>query len=77
MGLEHLAVPAYRDAYGINLGGSLSRTFEQALDLMAAAVRDNPDELSEKGMWQVPAPGADYQFLGPDWNPITDAGQRR
>ena len=56
---------------------SLSRTFEQALDLMAAAVRDNPDELWEKGMWQVPAPRADYQFLGPDWNPITDIGQRR
>ena len=55
---------------------SLSRNFEQVLDLMAAAVQDTPDELWEKSMWQVPAPGADYQFLGPDWNPITDAGQR-
>jgi hypothetical protein len=55
---------------------SLRRNFEQALDLMAAAVRDCTDELWERSMWQVPAPGADHQFLGPDWNPITDAAHR-
>ena len=55
---------------------SLSRSLDQALDLMAAAVRDCPDELWESGMWQVSAPGADHQFLGSDWNPITDAAQR-
>lgn len=55
---------------------SLSRNFEQALDLMAAAVRECPDELWEKGMWHVAALEPDHQFLGPDWNPITDAGQR-
>ena len=55
---------------------SLGRNFEHALDLLAAAVRESPDELWEQSMWQVAAPGADYQFLGPDWNPITDDGQR-
>ncbi len=55
---------------------SLSRNFHQALDLLAAAVRDTPDGLWEQSMWQVPAPGADQQFLRPDWIPITDAGQR-
>jgi hypothetical protein len=28
-------------------------------------------------MWQVPAPDPDRQFLGPDWNPVTDPAQRR
>lgn len=55
---------------------SLSRNFEQALDLLAAAVRDCTDELWEASMWRVPAPGADFPFLGPDWQPITDAAQR-
>jgi hypothetical protein len=55
---------------------SLSRNFERALDLMAAAVRDCPDELWQQSMWHVPAPEADHQFLGPDWKPITDAAQR-
>ena len=55
---------------------SLSRNFEQALDLMAAAVPDCTDELWESAMWQVPAPGADHRFLGPDWKPITDAAFR-
>ena len=55
---------------------SLSRTFDQALDLMAAAVRDCTDELWERGMWQVTAPGDDHQFLGPDWKPITDPAHR-
>ena len=40
---------------------SLSRSFDQALDLMAAAVRDCTDELWESGMWQVTAPGANEQ----------------
>jgi hypothetical protein len=54
---------------------SLGRSFEQALDLLAAAVRDCTDALWETPMWQVPAP--DRQFLGPDWNPVTDPAQRR
>jgi hypothetical protein len=55
---------------------SLGRNFEQALDLLAGSVHDCTDELWEHSMWEVPAPGADHQFLGPDWNPITDAAQR-
>jgi hypothetical protein len=34
---------------------SLGRSFEQALDLLAAAVRDCTDELWETTMWHVPA----------------------
>lgn len=55
---------------------SLSRNFDQALDLMAAAVRDCPDELWETSMWQVPAPGPDHQFLTPDWSPVTEPAKR-
>jgi DinB family protein len=55
---------------------SLGRNFEHALDLLGAAVRDCTDDLWEGGMWQVPAPGPDHQFLGPDWIPITDADRR-
>jgi hypothetical protein len=55
---------------------SISRSFETALDLLAAAVRDCPDELWERSMWPVPAPDDDFQFLGPDWQPITDATRR-
>ena len=56
---------------------SLGRSFEQALDLLAAAVRDCTDELWETTLWQVPAPDPDHQFLGSDWNPVTDPVQRR
>jgi hypothetical protein len=55
---------------------SLGRSFEQALDLLADAVRDCTDELWEASMWQVPAPGPDHQFLGADWQPITDVTKR-
>lgn len=55
---------------------SLGRSFEQGLDLLAAAVRDCTDELWDTAMWPVPAPGPDHQFLGPDWSPIADAAQR-
>ncbi|MEX0784444.1 MAG: DinB family protein [Dehalococcoidia bacterium] len=55
---------------------SLGRSFEQALDMLAAAVRDCTDELWETPMWQVPALGPDHQFLGSDWKPVTDPEQR-
>jgi hypothetical protein len=55
---------------------SVGRALEQALELLGTAVRDCPDELWEKSMWQVAAPGADQQFFGSDWKPITDAAQR-
>jgi hypothetical protein len=55
---------------------SVGRSFDEALDLMTAAVRDCTDELWEESMWPVEAPGPDRQFLGPDWKPVTDAAQR-
>jgi hypothetical protein len=55
---------------------SLGRSFEQALDLLAGSVRDCNDELWETSMWPVPAPGPDFQFLAPDWSPITDRAKR-
>ena len=55
---------------------SLGRSFEQALDLLVAAVRDCTDELWETSMWPVPAPGPDFQFLAPDWSPVTNPAQR-
>ena len=55
---------------------SMARNFEDALRLMEAALSDCPDELWEASMWQVPAPDSAHQFLGPDWNPITDPAQR-
>lgn len=55
---------------------SLGRDFEQALDLLAAAVRDCTDELWERPMWQVPAPDANHKFLGPDWKAVADPPQR-
>jgi hypothetical protein len=56
---------------------SLGRGCEQALELLAAAVRDCTDALWETPMWRVPAPAPDHQFLGSDWKPVTDSAQRR
>ncbi len=56
---------------------SLGQSFEQALHLLAAAVRDCTDILWETSMWHVPAPDPDREFLGSDWHPVTDPGQRR
>jgi hypothetical protein len=55
---------------------SLAHSFEQALDMLAAAVRDCPEALWETSMWRVPAPGVDHQFLAPDWSLVTDPAQR-
>ncbi len=55
---------------------SLTHSFEQALDSLAAAVRDCTGELWESTMWPVPAPGPEHHFLGADWKPITDPAQR-
>ena len=54
----------------------VGRGLEQALELLAGSVRDCPSELWEAPMWAVPAPAADQPFLGADWKPITDPGQR-
>ena len=55
---------------------SLGHSFDQALDLLAAAVKHCPDELWETAMWQVPEPEPERQFLGSDWNPVTDPAER-
>jgi hypothetical protein len=55
---------------------ALGRSYDESLDLMAAAVRDCTDELWKRGMWRVMPPDADHQFLGVDWTPITDAAER-
>jgi hypothetical protein len=55
---------------------SLGRSFEQSLDLLAAAVRDCTDELWEAPMWEVTPLAVDHQFLDSDWKPITDPAQR-
>jgi hypothetical protein len=55
----------------------LSRSLDQALDLLAAAVRDCPDELWEAAMWPVTPLEPDRQFLDSDWKPVTDPAERR
>src|SRR5689334_6931585 len=55
---------------------SVERSFDQSLDFLAGAVRHCPAELWGSPMWPVPEPGADFQFLGPDWKPITDPAAR-
>jgi hypothetical protein len=55
---------------------SLGRSSEQALDLLAAAVRDCTDALWETTMWQVPAPDPNHELLGPDAKPVTNPAQR-
>lgn len=55
---------------------SLARSFETALDLLAAAVRDCPDELWEASMWDVPAPDAKYELRGPDGTAVREPMER-
>src|SRR5262245_33265686 len=55
---------------------SLSRSFEEALDLLAAAVRDCTDELWESSMWEVPADLFGSEPPGPDGKPVTDPAAR-
>ena len=56
---------------------SLCRSFEQALDLLAAAVRGCTDELWETAMWQVSTPDPTHELLGTDAKSVTDPAQRR
>jgi hypothetical protein len=55
---------------------SVAHSLQQALDMLAAAVSDCPDHLWESSMWAVASPGPEHRFLGPDWKPITDPGER-
>jgi hypothetical protein len=56
---------------------SMARNFDDALRLLEAALTDCPDELWEASTWQVPTPDSGHQFLGPDWQPVTDPAHRR
>lgn len=58
----------------------IGRSFEQAWDLLSAAVRDCTDELWETSMWEVPAVpalDADHHFIDSNWNAITDPAEHR
>lgn len=55
---------------------SLARSFEQALDLMTAAVTDCTERQWEIPMWVVQTPTAEDPFLGTDWKPIADPADR-
>jgi hypothetical protein len=55
---------------------SLGRAFEEALDQLAAAVRDCPDELWEASMWQVPAWDSNHELVDPQGKPVTEPEQR-
>jgi hypothetical protein len=56
---------------------SLGQSFEQALDLLAAAVRECTDELWESSMWEVPADLFGPEPPGPDGKPVGDPASRR
>jgi hypothetical protein len=55
---------------------SLSRAFDQGLDLLAAAVRDCTDDLWEASMWEVPVDVFGPEPPGPDGKPVTDPAAR-
>ena len=56
---------------------SLGQSFEQALDLLAGAVRECTDELWESSMWEVPADLFGPEPPGPDGKPVDDPASRR
>lgn len=51
-------------------------SLEQALDLLAASLRDCTDALWELPMWPVEPLERDHQFIGTDGNLISDPAQR-
>jgi hypothetical protein len=55
---------------------SLVRSFEEALDLLAAAVRNCTNELWESSMWEVPTDLFGSEPLGPDGKLVTDSAAR-
>ena len=55
---------------------SLGRTLENALDLLAEAVRGCSEPLWKAPMWPVHALAPGHQFLTSDWRPIEDPRQR-
>lgn len=55
---------------------SLGHALNEALDLLAVAVRECPAELWETPMWPVPAPPPGHQFLDANWKPVVDPAER-
>jgi len=55
---------------------SLARTFEEALDLLAAAIQDCRDDLWVSSMWEVPGDLFGPEPAGPDGEPVTDQAAR-
>ena len=55
---------------------SLDRSFEAALDVLAAALRDCPLELWQSSMWEVPGDLFGLAPLGPQGKPITNPAAR-
>ena len=55
---------------------SLGRTFDAALDQLAAAIGDCPDDLWEAAMWEVPADAFGPAPPGPDGVPVADPAAR-
>lgn len=55
---------------------SVGRNFEDAFDLMEAAVRDCTDELWHASMWAVPDPDGGAEVRGPGGDLVTDPAGR-
>jgi hypothetical protein len=55
----------------------LARSFDDALDLLAGAVRDCTPSRWETPMWEVPPRDPDAELLGPDGTLVTDPASRR
>jgi hypothetical protein len=55
---------------------SLGRNFDEALNLLEAAVRDCTDDLWEVNLWEVADPDADDELPGPDGKLLTDSAAR-
>jgi hypothetical protein len=56
---------------------SLDRSFAEALELLAASVRDCTDELWNASMWEVPGNLFGEKPQGPDGKPVVDPELRR
>lgn len=54
----------------------LERSFDTALEMLAAAVRDCTNGLWETSMWVVPAPESSRPIIGPSQEPVTSPEQR-
>ena len=55
---------------------SIGRSLDGALDRLAAALQDCPDELWETSMWGVSVPGPDHKMPGPEGTLVTDPARR-